>query len=66
MSVTRDDVTCMANLARLQLTDEEKEYLVKDMNDILEYMELLVQANTPSVPLLPYPFHPITHSSVYG
>ena len=66
MPVTPDNVAYMANMVRLQLTDEEKVYLVKDMNDILEYMELLGQVNTSSVPPLPYPLHPITHSSVYG
>jgi len=52
MSITLDDVTYMANLARLQLSDEEKKSLVKDMNDILEYMELLGQVDTSNVPPL--------------
>ncbi len=52
MSVTLDDVSYMANLARLQLTDDEKESLVKDMNDILDYMELLGQVDTSNVPPL--------------
>lgn len=52
MSVTLNDVTYMANLARLKLTRDESEALVKDMNDILEYMELLNQVDTSSVPPL--------------
>ncbi|MBP3191253.1 Asp-tRNA(Asn)/Glu-tRNA(Gln) amidotransferase subunit GatC [Natronogracilivirga saccharolytica] len=52
MSVTLEDVTYMANLARLQLTDEEAQGLVKDMNDILEYMELLGQIDSSDVPPL--------------
>ncbi len=52
MSVTLKDVTYMANLARLQLTDEEARALVKDMNDILGYMDLLEQVDTTNVPPL--------------
>lgn len=50
MSVTLDDVKYMANLARLQLADDEAEALVKDMNEILEYMEHLGQIDTSEVP----------------
>ncbi len=52
MSVTIDDVKYMANLARLQLSDEEAGNLVKDMNDILGYMELLEQVDTSDIPPL--------------
>ena len=52
MSVTLEDVRYMANLARLQLSDDEARNLVKDMNDILGYMELLGQVDTTNVPPL--------------
>lgn len=49
MSVTLKDVEYVANLARLQLSDEEAKQLVKDMNQILEYMELLNKVDTDNV-----------------
>ncbi len=52
MSVTLNDVKYMANLARLQLTDEEAKNLTKDMNNILEYMELLGQIDSSNIPPL--------------
>ena len=52
MAVTLDDVTYMANLARLQLTEDEAKALLKDMNDILGYMELLNQIDSSNIPPL--------------
>ncbi len=52
MAVSRKDVLYMADLARLRLTDEEAEQLQQDMNDILEYMDLLEQLDTSEVPPL--------------
>ena len=49
MSVTRDDVAYVANLARLRPDEKETELLVRDMNQILEYMELLNQVDTSGV-----------------
>jgi len=49
MSVTQDDVAYVANLARLQLNEQEKEQFAKDMNQILEYMELLNQVDTSNI-----------------
>jgi aspartyl-tRNA(Asn)/glutamyl-tRNA(Gln) amidotransferase subunit C len=49
MSVTNEDVKYVANLARLQLTDEEAEQLKGDMNRILEYMETLNELDTSGV-----------------
>jgi len=49
MSVTKDDVNYVANLARLQLKDEEAESLKEDMNKILGYMEKLGQLDTSGV-----------------
>lgn len=49
MSVTREDVDYIANLARLQLSDEETKSLAGDMNQILEYMETLEEVDTSEV-----------------
>lgn len=52
MAVSRKDVLYMADLARLRLTDEEADQLQQDMNNILEYMDLLEQLDTSEVPPL--------------
>lgn len=49
MSVTEKDVKYMADLARLQLSDEEVQSFAKDMNKILGYMELLDELDTENV-----------------
>jgi len=46
MSVSDKDVRYVADLARLQLSDEEVTHLSKDMNDILGYMALLNELDT--------------------
>lgn len=49
MAVTKSDVEYVADLARLEPGEEEKEQLVNDMNEILEYMELLGEVDTSKV-----------------
>lgn len=49
MSVTKKDVMYMANLAKLRFTDAEADGLVKDMNQILGYMESLNKLDTSKV-----------------
>jgi aspartyl-tRNA(Asn)/glutamyl-tRNA(Gln) amidotransferase subunit C len=49
MSVTKEDVHYMANLARLQLNDKEAEGLMEDMNKILGYIETLNELDTRNV-----------------
>ena len=49
MSVTKDDVQYVANLARLQLTDDEAEGLKEDMNEILGYIDQLNELDTSDV-----------------
>ena len=49
MSVTEKDVQYIANLARLQVTEEEAKSYAKDMSSILEYMELLNEVDTSNV-----------------
>jgi aspartyl-tRNA(Asn)/glutamyl-tRNA(Gln) amidotransferase subunit C len=49
MSVTKKDVNYVADLARLQLSKEETESLVSDMNQILDYMTTLEELDTSDV-----------------
>lgn len=49
MSVTKDDVTYVAHLARLQLSGKEAESLTKDMSKILDYMATLEELDTSDV-----------------
>jgi aspartyl-tRNA(Asn)/glutamyl-tRNA(Gln) amidotransferase subunit C len=49
MSVTKEDVAYMANLARLRVNDQEAEQLRDDMNKILGYMDQLNQVDTSNV-----------------
>jgi aspartyl-tRNA(Asn)/glutamyl-tRNA(Gln) amidotransferase subunit C len=49
MSVTKKDVNYVADLARLQLSEEETESLVNDMNQILDYMTTLEELDTSDV-----------------
>lgn len=49
MSVTKKDVNYVADLARLQLSEEETESLVNDMNQILDYMSTLEELDTSDV-----------------
>ncbi|MBD3921401.1 Asp-tRNA(Asn)/Glu-tRNA(Gln) amidotransferase subunit GatC [Paenibacillus sp. PR3] len=49
MSITTNDVQHVANLARLALTDEEKETFTGQLNAILKYAEKLNELNTDGV-----------------
>lgn len=49
MSVTKDDVQYVADLARLQLSEQEAEELVNDLNKILDYMADLEEVDTSDV-----------------
>ncbi len=49
MSVSEKEVRYVANLARLQLSEEEVKNLAGDMNKILGYMELLNELDTSQV-----------------
>lgn len=49
MSISKEEVLYVANLARLRLDEAETERLARDMSQILEYMELLGQVDTSSV-----------------
>ncbi|MFA5668267.1 MAG: Asp-tRNA(Asn)/Glu-tRNA(Gln) amidotransferase subunit GatC [Balneolaceae bacterium] len=49
MSVSKNDVKYIANLAKLQLTESEAVSFTGDMNKILEYMKMLSEVDTDGV-----------------
>lgn len=49
MSITLKDVEHVANLSRLELTDEEKALFTEQMNMILKYVDKLNELNTDNV-----------------
>jgi len=49
MKVTDKDVSYVAELANLDLTEEERGHMVRDLNSILGYMERLNQLDTSNV-----------------
>ena len=49
MSVSEKEVRYVANLARLQLSENEVKNLSKDMNNILGYMNLLNELDTENI-----------------
>lgn len=50
MKVTEKDVDYVAALAQLQLTQEERQRMLRDLNSILEYVDRLNQLDTSNVP----------------
>lgn len=49
MKITEKDVDYIANLARLELEGEHKEKMQADLENILEYIDLLNEVNTDDV-----------------
>jgi aspartyl-tRNA(Asn)/glutamyl-tRNA(Gln) amidotransferase subunit C len=50
MKVTEQDVAYVADLANLELTDEERAGMLRDLNSILDYVERLNELDTSDVP----------------
>jgi aspartyl-tRNA(Asn)/glutamyl-tRNA(Gln) amidotransferase subunit C len=50
MKVAEKDVAYVADLANLELTDEERAGIVRDLNSILEYIDRLNELETSDVP----------------
>lgn len=50
MKVTEKDVAYVADLANLELTDHERQRMLKDLNSILDYIDLLNELDTSNVP----------------
>jgi aspartyl-tRNA(Asn)/glutamyl-tRNA(Gln) amidotransferase subunit C len=50
MKVTDKDVAYVADLANLELTDEERAGMLRDLNSILDYVDRLNELDTSDVP----------------
>jgi len=50
MKVTNKDVAYVADLANLELTEEERTGMLRDLNSILEYVDRLNELDTSDVP----------------
>ena len=50
MKVTDKDVAYVADLANLELTNEERKGMLRDLNSILEYVDRLNELDTSNVP----------------
>lgn len=50
MKVTEKEVAYVADLANLELTEEERARMVRDLNSILGYVESLSELDTSNVP----------------
>jgi len=50
MKVTGKDVVYVADLANLELTEDERRGMVRDLNSILEYVDRLNELDTSDVP----------------
>jgi aspartyl-tRNA(Asn)/glutamyl-tRNA(Gln) amidotransferase subunit C len=50
MKVTDKDVAYVADLANLELTEEERTRMLRDLNSILDYMDRLNELDTSNVP----------------
>jgi aspartyl-tRNA(Asn)/glutamyl-tRNA(Gln) amidotransferase subunit C len=50
MKVTEQDVAYVAELANLDLTDQERSAMLRDLNSILDYMDRLNELDTADVP----------------
>ena len=50
MKVTERDVAYVADLANLELTENERGRMLRDLNSILDYIDLLNQLDTKEVP----------------
>jgi aspartyl-tRNA(Asn)/glutamyl-tRNA(Gln) amidotransferase subunit C len=50
MKVTEKDVAYVADLANLELTDQERQRMLKDLNSILDYIDRLNELDTLNIP----------------
>lgn len=57
MSVSKKDVEYVAELARLEFTEDEKQNLMSDLNKVLEYMEKLNKLDTESTDIIVNPYY---------
>jgi len=57
MSVFKKDVDHVANLARLEFTEAEKDSLIGDLNKVLGYIEKLNELNTEDEEIIINPYY---------
>ncbi|HEY5575280.1 MAG TPA: Asp-tRNA(Asn)/Glu-tRNA(Gln) amidotransferase subunit GatC [Clostridiaceae bacterium] len=57
MSVSKKDVDHVANLARLEFTETEKDSLIGDLNKVLGYIEKLNELNTEDEEIIINPYY---------
>lgn len=57
MAVSKKDVEYVAELARIELTEEEKEGLLVDLNNVLNYMEKLNELDTDDTDIIVNPYY---------
>ena len=50
MLIAEKDVAYVAELANLELTDQERQRMLKDLNSILDYIDRLNELDTSNVP----------------
>jgi aspartyl-tRNA(Asn)/glutamyl-tRNA(Gln) amidotransferase subunit C len=50
MKVTEKDVSYVADLANLELTEDERRLMLRDLNSILDYIDRLNRLDTTDVP----------------
>lgn len=50
MKVSEKDVSYVADLANLDLTDQERALMLRDLNSILEYIDRLNELDTSNIP----------------
>jgi aspartyl-tRNA(Asn)/glutamyl-tRNA(Gln) amidotransferase subunit C len=50
MKITEKDVAYVADLANLELTEQERHVMLRDLNSVLEYVDRLNQLDTTDVP----------------
>ena len=50
MKVTEKDVAYVADLANLELTEDERRAMLRDLNSILDYVDRLNELDTSDVP----------------
>ena len=50
MKVTEKDVAYVADLANLELSEDERRGMLRDLNSILDYVDRLNELDTPDVP----------------
>jgi aspartyl-tRNA(Asn)/glutamyl-tRNA(Gln) amidotransferase subunit C len=64
MKVTEKDVAYVADLANLELTDQERQRMLKDLNSILDYIDRLNELDTSDVPPMAQIAATFSHSDV--